>query len=53
MSEYTVLAEISCAKIDPAADLKKMCLFGCGVSTGYVQRARAVDDYQDFFEIIY
>jgi S-(hydroxymethyl)glutathione dehydrogenase/alcohol dehydrogenase len=34
MSEYTVLAEISCAKIDPMADLKKMCLFGCGISTG-------------------
>ena len=34
MSESTVLAEISCAKIDPAADLKKMCLFGCGISTG-------------------
>lgn len=34
MSEYTVLAEISCAKIDPSADLKKMCLFGCGISTG-------------------
>lgn len=34
MSEYTVLAEISCAKIDPAAPLDKMCLFGCGVSTG-------------------
>mmetsp|Transcript_54653 Transcript_54653/g.61083 ORF Transcript_54653/g.61083 Transcript_54653/m.61083 type:complete len:383 (+) Transcript_54653:85-1233(+) len=34
MSEYTVIAEISCAKIDPKADLKKACLFGCGVSTG-------------------
>jgi S-(hydroxymethyl)glutathione dehydrogenase / alcohol dehydrogenase len=34
MSEYTVLAEISCAKINPAAPLEKMCLFGCGVSTG-------------------
>jgi S-(hydroxymethyl)glutathione dehydrogenase/alcohol dehydrogenase len=33
-AEYTVLAEISCAKIDPAADLKKMCLLGCGISTG-------------------
>jgi S-(hydroxymethyl)glutathione dehydrogenase/alcohol dehydrogenase len=33
-AEYTVLAEISCAKIDPTADLKKMCLFGCGISTG-------------------
>jgi hypothetical protein len=34
MSEYTVLAEISCAKINMAADLTKVCLFGCGVSTG-------------------
>mmetsp|Transcript_35359 Transcript_35359/g.43300 ORF Transcript_35359/g.43300 Transcript_35359/m.43300 type:complete len:396 (-) Transcript_35359:147-1334(-) len=34
MSEYTVLAEISCAKIAKEAPLEKMCLFGCGVSTG-------------------
>ena len=34
MSEYTVIAEISCAKINPKAPLHKMCLFGCGVSTG-------------------
>lgn len=34
MSEYTVIAEISCAKINKAADLHKACLFGCGVSTG-------------------
>jgi S-(hydroxymethyl)glutathione dehydrogenase/alcohol dehydrogenase len=34
MAEYTVLAEISCAKINKAAPLEKMCLFGCGVSTG-------------------
>jgi len=34
MSEYTVIAEISCAKINKKADLKKACLFGCGVSTG-------------------
>lgn len=33
-SEYTVLAEISCAKIAPAMPLYKACLFGCGVSTG-------------------
>lgn len=33
-SEYTVVAEISCAKVDPATDLTKACLFGCGVSTG-------------------
>ena len=34
MSEYTVIAEISCAKINKEADLCKACLFGCGVSTG-------------------
>ncbi len=33
-SEYTVVAEISLAKIDPAAPLEKMCLLGCGVTTG-------------------
>ena len=35
MSEYTVLAEISCAKIMMEAPLEKVCLFGCGVSTGW------------------
>lgn len=34
MSEYTVLAEISCAKIAKEAALEKVCLFGCGVATG-------------------
>ena len=34
MSEYTVLAEISCAKVPKEAPLEKACLFGCGVSTG-------------------
>jgi len=34
MSEYTVLAEISCAKISKELALEKACLFGCGVSTG-------------------
>jgi S-(hydroxymethyl)glutathione dehydrogenase/alcohol dehydrogenase len=33
-SEYTVLAEISCAKINNAMPLEKACLFGCGVATG-------------------
>lgn len=33
-SEYSVLAEISCAKISPAMPLWKASLFGCGVSTG-------------------
>jgi len=34
MAEYTVLAEISCAKISKELSLDKACLFGCGVSTG-------------------
>eukprot|EP00045_Choanoeca_perplexa_P015736 m.202295 g.202295 ORF g.202295 m.202295 type:complete len:119 (+) comp17064_c0_seq6:1078-1434(+) len=33
-SEYTVVAEISCAKINDDAPLDVMCLFGCGISTG-------------------
>jgi S-(hydroxymethyl)glutathione dehydrogenase / alcohol dehydrogenase len=33
-SEYTVVSEISCAKVDDNAPLDKVCLFGCGVSTG-------------------
>ncbi|EZA47446.1 Alcohol dehydrogenase class-3 [Ooceraea biroi] len=34
-SEYTVVADISLAKINPKAPLDKVCLLGCGVSTGY------------------
>mmetsp|Transcript_20170 Transcript_20170/g.43228 ORF Transcript_20170/g.43228 Transcript_20170/m.43228 type:complete len:698 (+) Transcript_20170:43-2136(+) len=34
MCEYTVLAEISCAKISKGLPLEKACLFGCGVATG-------------------
>ena len=34
-SEYTVLPEISLAKVDPKAPLEKVCLLGCGISTGY------------------
>ena len=33
-SEYTVVAEISLAKINPMAPLGVMCLLGCGVTTG-------------------
>ena len=33
-AEYTVCAEISLAKIDPKAPLDKVCLLGCGVTTG-------------------
>ncbi|XP_020008842.2 alcohol dehydrogenase 1C-like [Castor canadensis] len=34
-SQYTVVDEISVAKINAAAPLEKVCLMGCGFSTGY------------------
>ncbi|XP_070544253.1 alcohol dehydrogenase class-3-like [Ptychodera flava] len=34
-SEYTVAAEISVAKVNEKAPLDKVCLLGCGISTGY------------------
>lgn len=33
-SEYTVLAEVSLAKINKEAPLEEVCLLGCGVTTG-------------------
>lgn len=33
-SEYTVVPEIALAKIDPKAPLDKVCLLGCGITTG-------------------
>ncbi len=33
-SEYSVIAEVSLAKISPSAPLDKVCLLGCGVTTG-------------------
>ena len=33
-SEYTVLPEIALAKVNKAAPLEKICLLGCGVTTG-------------------
>lgn len=33
-SEYTVVAEVSLAKINPAANHQHVCLLGCGVTTG-------------------
>ena len=33
-SEYTVLPEIALAKISPKAPLEKVCLLGCGITTG-------------------
>jgi S-(hydroxymethyl)glutathione dehydrogenase/alcohol dehydrogenase len=34
-AEYTVVAEISLAKVAETAPLDKVCLLGCGISTGY------------------
>lgn len=34
-SEYTVVLEISLCKINDVAPLDKVCLLGCGVTTGY------------------
>eukprot|EP01086_Lenisia_limosa_P002784 TRINITY_DN16800_c0_g1_i1.p1 TRINITY_DN16800_c0_g1~~TRINITY_DN16800_c0_g1_i1.p1 ORF type:complete len:376 (+),score=104.50 TRINITY_DN16800_c0_g1_i1:1-1128(+) len=34
-AEYVVVPEISCALIDEAAPLEKICLLACGVTTGY------------------
>ncbi|KAI9222922.1 chaperonin 10-like protein [Blastocladiella britannica] len=34
-SEYTVCLEISLAKVVPDAPLDKVCLLGCGITTGY------------------
>ena len=33
-AEYSVLPEISVVKINPAAPLDKVCLLGCGITTG-------------------
>jgi S-(hydroxymethyl)glutathione dehydrogenase/alcohol dehydrogenase len=33
-AQYTVVAEVSVAKIDAKADLSKVCLLGCGITTG-------------------
>ena len=34
-AEYCVVAEISVAKVNPAASTEAICLLGCGISTGY------------------
>ena len=34
-SQYTVLPEVSLAKINKEAPLDKVCLLGCGITTGY------------------
>lgn len=34
-SEFTVVAAISLCKVNPTAPLEKVCLLGCGITTGY------------------
>ena len=34
-SEYTVVADISVVKVRDDAPLEKVCLLGCGITTGY------------------
>ena len=34
-AEYSVISEISAAKINPECNLDEICLLGCGVSTGW------------------
>ncbi|KAJ2082668.1 NAD/NADP dependent alcohol dehydrogenase [Coemansia sp. RSA 988] len=34
-SEYTVVSEISCAKVDDSGRLDRLCLLGCGIPTGW------------------
>ena len=45
-AEYTVVSEISCAKIDARADLGTVCLLGCGITTGLgaVRKTTAVEE---------
>ncbi len=33
-SQYSVMEEACCAKVNPSAPLDKICLLGCGVATG-------------------
>jgi len=42
-SEYTVLPEISLAKVDKTAPLEEVCLLGCGVTTGMGAVANTAD----------
>ena len=40
-SQYTVVSDTSLAKIRSDAPLDKVCLLGCGVSTGYGAAVKA------------
>lgn len=42
-SQYTVVDEACVAKINPRADLTKVCLLGCGIPTGNLSICRSID----------
>ncbi|XP_003741232.1 alcohol dehydrogenase class-3 [Galendromus occidentalis] len=42
-SEYTVVADISLCRVHDKAPLQKVCLLGCGISTGYGAALNAAD----------
>jgi NDMA-dependent alcohol dehydrogenase len=42
-SEYTVVNQISCVKIEPDVPLELACLVGCGVTTGWGSAVYAAD----------
>ncbi|KAL9544399.1 S-(hydroxymethyl)glutathione dehydrogenase [Mucor bainieri] len=41
-SEYTVVADVSVVKVDPKPSLQKLCLLGCGVTTGFGAATKTV-----------
>ena len=48
-SEYTVLHDVSVAKINPSAPLDKVCLLGCGIPTGMFRSLASIDS--NMFEV--
>ncbi|KAI9276219.1 formaldehyde dehydrogenase [Sporodiniella umbellata] len=41
-SEYTVVADVSVVKVDPKPSLQKLCLLGCGITTGFGAATKTV-----------
>lgn len=42
-SEYMVIPENSCVKVDPRAPLEKVCIMSCGFTSGYGAAVNVVD----------
>lgn len=43
-SEYSVVKDLHCTKIDAKAPLEKVCLLACGVTTGEINFIRSFKD---------